>query len=152
MTIKEITLRVIDALNAANISHAMVGSFSSNYYGIPRSTEDVDFVLQLEGTSMDALLEKLGSDFAAVAQMTFETNTGTLKQELRFKDTEFKVELFRLSLGIAFQRALTQMQRKKGSGGTLPSQIGFQMRLLLFVRLGAFLAFDAYEFDLEDQN
>ena len=97
MTIKEITLRVIDALHAAEIPHELVGSFSSNYYGIPRSTEDADFVLQLPGSSIEGLLEKLGSDFVAVAQMTFETNTGTLRQELRFKDTEFKVELFRLS-------------------------------------------------------
>jgi hypothetical protein len=72
-------------------------ALSSNYYGIPRSTEVADFVLQLEGNSIEALLERLASDFAVVAQMTFETNTGTLKQELRFKDTEFKVELFRLS-------------------------------------------------------
>ena len=74
----------------------MVGSFSSNYYGIPRSTEDADFVLQLAGGSIEGLLQKLGSDFAPIAQMTFETK-GTLKEELKFKDTEFKVELFRLS-------------------------------------------------------
>jgi len=61
-------LRVIDALNAAEIPHALVGSFSSNYYGIPRSTEDADFVLQLAGGSIEGLLQKLGSDFAPIAR------------------------------------------------------------------------------------
>jgi len=56
MTVKEITLRVIDALNAANVPHLLVGSFSSNYYGIPRSTEDADFVVQLDAASFTELL------------------------------------------------------------------------------------------------
>jgi hypothetical protein len=97
MTIKDMTLRVIDALNAAGIPHALVGSFSSNYYGIPRSTQDADFVVQFGGASIAQLLAYLGPGFAAEAQVTFETMTGTVKQELRFQGTSFTVELFALS-------------------------------------------------------
>ena len=39
-----IMVRVADALSAAGIPYLLAGSFSSNYYGIPRSTKDADFV------------------------------------------------------------------------------------------------------------
>lgn len=97
MTIEDVTLRVIDALNAAGTAYMLVGSFSSNLYGIPRSTKDADFVLQLQGDLGKAFYQKLGSDFEIEPQLKFETNTGTSKQEMRFQGTPFTVELFRLS-------------------------------------------------------
>jgi hypothetical protein len=39
----------------------------------------------------------LGEDFILDGQLTFETNTGTLRQVLRYKKKAFKVELFLLS-------------------------------------------------------
>ncbi len=97
MTIEAVTLRVIDALNAAGISHMLVGSFSSNFYGIPRSTKDADFVLELQGDVGKEFFRTLGDDFEMDPQLKFETNTGTFKQEMRFHGTPFTVELFRLS-------------------------------------------------------
>ena len=43
-----ITLRVAEALDRCAISYLLVGAFSSNRYGIPRSTKDADFVRLLE--------------------------------------------------------------------------------------------------------
>lgn len=97
MTIEDVTLRVIDALNAAQTPHMLAGSFSSNLYGIPRSTKDADFVLQLVGNLIEPFFQSLGTDFEVDPQLSFETNTGTYKQEIRFRGTPFKVELFRLS-------------------------------------------------------
>jgi predicted nucleotidyltransferase len=96
-TIDDVTLRVIDALNASQIDYMLVGSFSSNAYGIPRSTKDADFVLQLEGDFAPLFYEELGGDFEIDPQLKFETNTGTFKQEMRFPGTPFTIELFRLS-------------------------------------------------------
>ena len=96
-TIDDVTLRVIDALNASRIAYMLVGSFSTNAYGIPRSTKDADFVLQLDGDLAPAFYQALGKDFEIDPQLKFETNTGTLKQEMRFAGTPFTVELFRLS-------------------------------------------------------
>ena len=42
MTTDDVMLVVVDALNREKIPAMLVGSFSSNYYGIPRSTEDVE--------------------------------------------------------------------------------------------------------------
>lgn len=75
----------------------LVGSFSTNVYGIPRSTKDADFVVQLDGDFAPVFYEKLGKDFEIDPQLKFETNTGTFKQEMRWADTPFTVELFRLS-------------------------------------------------------
>ena len=75
----------------------LVGSFSSNLYGIPRSTKDADFVVELAADFTPRFYESLGSGFEIDPQLKFETNTGTYKQELRFTNTPFTVELFRLS-------------------------------------------------------
>ena len=96
-TIEDVTLRVIDALNASGVNYMLVGSFSANVYGIPRSTKDADFVLQLEGELHSVFYERLGEDFEIDPQLKFETNTGTFKQEIRFSGTPFTAELFRLS-------------------------------------------------------
>lgn len=108
MTIEDVTLRVVDALNTAQIPYMLVGSFSSNVYGIPRSTKDADFVLQLQGDFGPKFYSSLEPDFEIEPQLTFETNTGTFKQEMKFQGTPFTVELFRLSTDefdqIRFQR------------------------------------------------
>ena len=96
-TIDDVTLRVIDALNGSGVGYMLVGSFSTNVYGIPRSTKDADFVLQLHGDFPSGFYERLGKDFEIDPQLKFETNTGTYKQEMRFAGTPFTVELFRLS-------------------------------------------------------
>ncbi len=43
----EATVPVIEALEACEIPYMLVGSYSSNAYGIARSTQDADFVIEL---------------------------------------------------------------------------------------------------------
>lgn len=90
-------VRAADALAACRIAYLLVGSFSANYYGVPRSTKDADFVAQLHGALDDSFIQKLGSDFTIDPQLSFETNTGTYRQEIRHARSPFKVELFLLS-------------------------------------------------------
>ena len=97
MTIDDVALRVAEALSAANVPFMLVGGFSSNFHGIPRSTKDADFVVQLSAPLDESFARALGPEFEAEPQMTFETNTGTQRQEFRVKGTFFKVEVFRLS-------------------------------------------------------
>jgi predicted nucleotidyltransferase len=97
VTIDEVALRVATALNAAQLPFMLVGGFSSNYHGIPRSTKDADFVVQLSAPLNESFTQILGPDFSAEPQMSFETNTGTQRQEFRVNGTLFKVEIFRLS-------------------------------------------------------
>jgi len=90
-------LVVADALEASQIPYFLSGSFASNYYGIPRSTKDADFVLQFHGAVDAGFVMRLGGDFELDPQLSFETITGTYRQLIRKKQTAFTVELFLLS-------------------------------------------------------
>jgi hypothetical protein len=96
MTGEAATIAVIDALHVLAVPYMLVGSFSSNFYGIPRSTQDADFVLQLGTNPISALAERLAPAFRLDPQMSFETVTGTFRYHLRAADTEFEIELFLL--------------------------------------------------------
>jgi hypothetical protein len=90
-------VRVADALTACDVPYMLAGSFSSNYYGIPRSTKDADFVIELRGGVGDEFMRRLGDDFLLDPQLSFETNTGTYRQLIQHRESPFKVELFLLS-------------------------------------------------------
>jgi hypothetical protein len=85
-------VRVADALTASGIPYLLAGSFSSNYYGVPRSTKDADFVVELRSGVGRDFLARLGADFETDPQLSFETNTGTYRQLLRHTGSPFKVE------------------------------------------------------------
>ncbi len=92
-----ITRQVVAALNQAGISHMLVGAFARNYYAEPRSTKDADLVLGVSVGSFRTLLDALGPGFRMDEQMSFETNTGTLKNVIVHAESGFTVELFYLS-------------------------------------------------------
>jgi hypothetical protein len=75
----------------------VVGSFSSNIYGIPRSTKDADFVIEAEGDAITRLAKEIGDGFLLDAQSSFETVTGTTAYRFTHRDSAFVIELFVLS-------------------------------------------------------
>jgi len=70
VTIDDVALRVADGLNVAKIPFMLVGGFSSNYHGVPRSTKDADFVVQLNSPLNRNFAQTLGSEFEAEPQMS----------------------------------------------------------------------------------
>ncbi|HEY2159430.1 MAG TPA: nucleotidyltransferase [Isosphaeraceae bacterium] len=97
MTPEEATVAVFDALVALGIPFMIVGSLSSNVYGIPRSTKDADVVVELGERSVAQIARHLGPQFKLDPQMSFETVTGTLRSELEVVGEAFKVEIFQVS-------------------------------------------------------
>ena len=97
MNENELVVELIRALNAARIPYMLVGSFSSNFYGVPRATADADFVLDLQTASLSSLLQKLGPQFHVDPQMSFEMATGTRRNVISIEGIAFTIELFRLS-------------------------------------------------------
>ena len=79
MTTDEAALAVVDALEGLGISYMLVGSFSSNYYGIGRSTLDADFVVQTDPRRATEVAERLGPAFRLDPQTSFETATMTTR-------------------------------------------------------------------------
>jgi len=97
MTSEEATKAVIDALEVLGVPYMLVGSFASNFYGIPRATQDADFVLQLKETSVKDIAEQLGPRFRLDPQMSFEPVTATTRYVIQVADISFYVEFFLLS-------------------------------------------------------
>jgi len=46
VTLEQVAWRVLRALDDAGVAHMLVGGLTSNYYGIPRATQDVDIVVK----------------------------------------------------------------------------------------------------------
>lgn len=87
---------LLRALSKHDIPYVLVGSFSSNQYGIPRSTKDADLVLQSDG-ELDALMASLGPKFVLDPQLSFETVTGTMRWIITHPESAFIIELFLLT-------------------------------------------------------
>lgn len=97
MEIAAVMLEVIDALAAQNFPYLLVGSFSSNFYGVPRSTKDVDIVIELGDQPIHSFTKHLGPRYRLQHQIAFESVTGTTRHIIEVLETQFQVELFRLS-------------------------------------------------------
>jgi hypothetical protein len=89
-----ITLAVIDALDAAALRYVIVGSLSSNFHGIPRATQDADFVVEVSPGVIGRLAESLPPPLALQPQAGFETVTGTLRYVIAAPGNPFICELF----------------------------------------------------------
>jgi hypothetical protein len=97
MTSDDAVLIVIDALEKQAVPYMVVGSFSSNFYGVPRSTLDADFVIQFNPDTFSAILGSLGAAFRLDPQLSFESITMTTRHVLEVVGSAFKIELFHLS-------------------------------------------------------
>ncbi len=93
----EIVIRVIRALDSAGISHMLVGSLSSNSYGIERSTQDADFVIELRDSSISPVAAALAPEIRVNQQISFESVTMTSRYEAVHIPSGFGIEFFLLS-------------------------------------------------------
>jgi hypothetical protein len=92
----EATARVVAAFEKLGIDYLIAGSYSSNFYGIPRSTKDADFVAVMSG-KVGNLALMLGSEFEFDPQSSFETVTGTYREKVKIRSIPFEIEIFHLS-------------------------------------------------------
>ena len=63
MTEQELAIDAVRRLNRIGIAYLLTGSMASNYWGIPRTTHDLDFVVQLPLQSIPRLLHEFRDDF-----------------------------------------------------------------------------------------
>lgn len=97
MTGDQAVVELLRLLGQLDIPHMLVGSYSSNFYGIPRSTKDADLVVLVEGEQLKALQERLPSGLVMEEQALFEMVTATRKELLKVEGSSFQIELFHLS-------------------------------------------------------
>lgn len=97
MNLQDTVRTVLTALDEAQVPYMLVGSFSTNAYGIERSTRDLDVVVELGEHSILAIARKLPTVIRLDPQMRFETVTMTRKYEASIDDSLFTIEFFLLS-------------------------------------------------------
>ncbi|MDB5296772.1 MAG: hypothetical protein JWO31_2755 [Phycisphaerales bacterium] len=97
MTSDEATGAVIRALHDAGIPFMLVGSLSSNFYGVARASHDADFVVALGDAPLARVAGRLGPDLRLDPQITFESVTGTTRYRFELRDQDFTIEVFLLS-------------------------------------------------------
>ena len=57
MTERDLLVDCLIRLNRSKLAYLLTGSMASNYWGIPRTTHDLDFVLQLPPSAVPRLIE-----------------------------------------------------------------------------------------------
>jgi len=56
-TEREFLIDVLGRLNQASVDYMLTGSMASNYWSIPRTTHDLDFVIFLKRELVDQLVD-----------------------------------------------------------------------------------------------
>lgn len=94
MTADEAVVAVLDALETAAMRYMIVGSLASNFHGIPRSTRDADFVVEVPPGNLVHVGGALPRGLTLQPQGSFETVTGTTRYLIELAGSPFVCELF----------------------------------------------------------
>lgn len=97
MNTDEFVLAVIDYLNEQAVPYMLVGSLATNFYCVPRSTEDADIVVQSQVVQVARQIHQAQPHIHFNPQMGFESVTATKKIVLQTAVHGFEIELFELS-------------------------------------------------------
>lgn len=108
MSLDELLGRIVERLEAAGIPYMVAGSLASSFHGVPRSTQDLDLVIDPTANALESLLEALpAEDYyvsreaarAALAQRgqfnLVDQRTGWKVDLIIRKDRPFSAEEFR---------------------------------------------------------
>lgn len=91
-------MKVISACEAEKLDHMLTGAFAFNYYAIPRSTKDVDIVVDVTGAGkISALINRLEPEIEFRGQVQFDSLPRGKRHIGRpAKNSTLEVELFEL--------------------------------------------------------
>ena len=116
MTSDEAVVAVLDALEAVGVPYMIVGSLASNFHGIPRSTRDADFVVEMGPGVLQQLAAALPPDLTLQPQGAFEGVTGTTRYLIALARSPFVCELFVRSEDAHDRERFTRRQRARVAG------------------------------------
>ena len=116
MSISEVLRRITTALDQNNIAYMLTGSFASAYHGTPRSTQDIDVIVeatpaQLRGLVHSLPVDRYYSDLDAALQAhqaesmfnVIDLSTGWKIDFILRKSRPFSREEFRRRLRVQLQ-------------------------------------------------
>ncbi len=109
---REFLVDVLGRLNQSGVPYMLTGSMASNYWGTPRTTHDLDFVIFLKPEQVDQLVDVFEADFfiqresvrrvfEAPHQFNVIDNQSALKADFwQLRNDEFEQEMFRRRLPV----------------------------------------------------
>ena len=89
-----VAARVARALDALGIRYVVGGSLASSIHGIPRATQDVDLVAEMELSHVDGLVAALADDFYIDAAMIRDAIRRRASFNVVHLATMFKADVF----------------------------------------------------------
>ena len=84
---------LLSKLDECGISYMITGSFASNIHGLPRATQDVDIVIEVEQKTLEKFLESLGSAFYQSPEAAMDALARQQMFNVVHLETGFKVDL-----------------------------------------------------------
>ncbi|MDQ3266810.1 MAG: hypothetical protein M3Y59_24685 [Myxococcota bacterium] len=134
----DIALKVGSSLDEAQVAYFLGGSLASSIQGEPRSTNDIDFVVDLSAAQVTALSQALGTDFDVDEESLREAAIARSSWNIFFLPLAVKIDLFILRDG-AFDREEFARRRRVNLGGAslyVKSPEDTVLRKLLWFREG----------------
>jgi hypothetical protein len=106
-----VTVQVAAILDDLGIAYVVGGSLASSVHGIPRSTQDLDLLVELPGSKVDELVSRLSIDFYVDSEMVRDAVQRRASFNIVHLKTMFKVDMF-----VSDRRPLLveEMQRRHG--------------------------------------
>lgn len=89
-----VTLELARALDKLGILYVVGGSLASSVHGIPRSTQDIDLLVELPGRLVDALVAELSPNFYIDREMVLDAVQRRASFNVLHMATMFKIDLF----------------------------------------------------------
>ncbi len=105
-----VVARLATTFDSLSIPYVICGSLASSLYGIPRSTQDVDLVADIQPSQVEALVASLGEEFYADAEMIRDAIRRRSSFNVIHLATMFKADIFSLQEDAWSQ---TEMSRAK---------------------------------------
>ena len=94
MTSEHPLRQIVEQLDRAGIEHMLAGSFASTFHGDPRTTHDIDLVIDCDRASLDRLVQGLDpSRFYASPEAADEAWMRRSQFNVVLLDSGWKVEL-----------------------------------------------------------
>jgi len=90
----DVALRVAATFERLDIPYLVGGSLASSLHGLPRATQDVDFVADLEADDVDRFISGLGAGFYIDTGMIEDAMRNRSSFNLIDLGTMFKVDVF----------------------------------------------------------
>ncbi len=91
--LEEVTADVVSRLEREQIPYMISGTIAGNYYGVPRSTSDLDLVVQLARGDVQRVTQLFEDDFVVSAEAIREAVTHGTQFNLIHRRLVVKVDL-----------------------------------------------------------